>query len=173
MPLGEAQRKVAFGVALAVLALGAAAMSFLGGDGSNAGSSVAGETSSGAASPGLETERLSDIEVRGAAVSATRFLRAYLRYQEADLRGVDRRAIARYAAPGFGEQLLRAPVRIPPGGRAPRQVVASVTSVRAGLFEGQAALLASALIAGSTGTHLLHVTLVRPGARWVVSGVGP
>jgi hypothetical protein len=167
VPTGESQRKFIFGLALAVLALGAVAMGFLGaGNDSRTGPSEVAKPRQAATGP-------SESDARSAAVSAARFLEAYLRYQEGELRAVDRRAIAHYSTPDFGEQLLRAPVRLLPGSRPPRQVVAKVTAVRAGLFDGQAALLAAVLIAGSTGTHLLRVTLVQLGERWVVSGVGP
>ena len=105
--------------------------------------------------------------------SAERFLRAYLRYEAGTLRAADREALARFSTAQLGGQLLRAPVRIPPGSRAPRQFVARIAAAQVGLFEGRPALLLSALVTGRSGAHLLRASVVKQAARWVVAGVGP
>jgi len=108
-----------------------------------------------------------------ASLSATRFTAAYLRYEEGVLGPAVRRSIRQFATPDFGGQLLRAPVRVPPGSQPPRQWVARVAAVRVGLFDGNPALVAVLVIAATDGGHLLRVILSEEGSRWLVAGIGP
>jgi hypothetical protein len=111
--------------------------------------------------------------MRAAAYSARRFVHAYLRYQEGRLRGTDRESLLRYSTPDLGGQLVRAPVRVPPGSRIPRQFVARIAAVEAGLFDGSPAFLVVLVVAGRTGTHLLSTSLIEYEGGWVVAGIGP
>ena len=108
-----------------------------------------------------------------ASLSATRFTTAYLRYEEGALGPAERRSIRQFSTPEFGGQLVRAPVRIPPGAHPPRQWVARVAMVRVGLFDGRPALVAIIVIAATDGGHLLRATLTEEGSRWLVAGIGP
>ncbi len=112
-------------------------------------------------------------EMREAAFSASSFVRAYLRYQAGTLRGADRDSLVRYSTSQFGGQLIRAPVRIPPGTRVPRQIVARIAAVQVSLFDGRPSLLVNVVVAGSNGTHLLRASVVRQNSHWVVAGIGP
>ena len=55
----------------------------------------------------------------------------------------------------------------------PRQFVARIAAVEAGLFDGSPAFLVALVVAGRTGTHLLSTSLVERGNGWVVAGIGP
>lgn len=170
----EARSKVYFALAAAVLVAAVLAMTAIdpGRDGIES-------RLGGPAGPSwdLNLERPADPlrgeEGRAAALSARRFVQAYLRYQEGHLRGGDRAALLRYSTPDLGGQLLRAPVRLPPGSRFPRQFVARIAGLEAGLFEGSPTFLVVLVIAGRTGTHLLSASLIERGGGWLVAGIGP
>lgn len=108
-----------------------------------------------------------------ASMSASRFTAGYMRYEEGVLGPAVRRLIRQFSTSEFGGQLLRAPVRIPPGAHPPRQWVARVAAVRVGLFDGHPAILAIVAIAATDGGHLLRATLTEEGGRWLVAGIGP
>jgi hypothetical protein len=169
----ETHRSIVFAVALTILIAGFAATALLDQShlpSTSATAPVAGRIASSEAG-GRSAPR--GRETQDAAISAIRFVRAYLRYENGELRGADRASLARYSTSEFGGQLLRAPVRIPPGSRPPRQIVARVAAVQAGLSEGRPALLISLVVTGSSGTHLLRATVVRQIAGWAVAGIGP
>ena len=175
MGADETRRKVAFALAVAALAAGALAMAIFDGE-EGTGSTAAMTTRMGQGR--LLSERNGSAhrrgtETRSAAFSARRFVRAYLLYQEGNLSGSDRTSLLRYSTPDLGGQLVRAPVRIPPGSRAPRQFVARIAAVQAGLFDGSPAFIVTVVVAGSSGTHLLNTSLVEHGGIWVVAGIGP
>lgn len=170
----EARRRVQFALAFSTLVLAAIAMTIIGPGG--AGDDSRPRVPVGQSrDPDLErqADRPRGGEGRAAALSARRFVQAYLRYQEGHLRSRDRAALLRYSTPDLGGQLLRAPVRLPPGSRFPRQFVARIAGLEAGLFEGSPAFLVVLVIAGRTGTHLLSSSLIERERGWVVAGIGP
>jgi hypothetical protein len=174
MGSADARRKIVFAVSLVTLISAAAAMALLDraeeGHKSSA-ASRAGRALVPAAKGRLEAE--GSVVMREAAFSASRFVRAYLRYQAGTLEEAGRESLVRYSTVQLGGQLVRAPVRIPPGTRAPRQIVARIAAVQVSLFEGRPSLLVSVVIAGSNGTHLLRASVVKQNSRWVVAGIGP
>jgi hypothetical protein len=173
MRSAEDRRKALFALALAALVAGAGAIALVHRDAPVAGPGAPrlhgvpdphqGRRQAGAGRDGM----------LGATRSAERFARAYLRYEAGTLTSAGRRALARFSTPQLGGQLLRAPVRIAPGGRAPRQRVLRVASTRVGVFDGKPALLLGVLIAGSDGSHLLGLSAIEQGGRWLIAGVGP
>jgi hypothetical protein len=174
MDSAETRRRIAFALALATLVAGAAAMALL--------DRVAPVAEPGAAphpnqAPAPHAkERKARPAGRGmlaATHAAERFLRAYLRYEAGTFRTADREALVRFSTAQLGGQLLRAPVRIPAGSRAPRQFLARIAAAQVSLFEGRPALLLSALVAGRNGAHLLKASVVKQPDGWVVAGVGP
>lgn len=171
----ETRRKITFAVAVAALAVSAFVMAILDSDeGIDAPTNVA--PRSGPARDLPEGERWAPqggAHMRAAASSARRFVHAYLRYQEGRLRGTDRELLLLHSTPDLGGQLVRAPVRVPPGSRVPRQFVARVAAVEAGLFDGSPAFLVALVVAGRTGTHLLSTSLIEHDNGWVVAGIGP
>jgi len=174
MASSETRRKVIFLVALATLVTGAAAMALLGpGEELGAGSSASGTANLHLSAREAHREPERGAQLRAAALSARRFLSAYLRYQEGRLRDVDRKALLAYSTAELGHQLVLAPVRVPPGSRPPHQFVARIAGIQAGLFDGDPAFLATLVIAGSSGTHLLSTSLLERGGAWVVAGIGP
>jgi hypothetical protein len=171
----ETRRRITFAAAVAVLVVGALAMAVLdrdGGEGAERGaapeSGHARELPQGA---GRAPSR--GAEMRAAAHAARRFVHAYLRYQEGRLGGVDRETLLRYSTAELGGQLVRAPVRVPPGSPAPVQFVARTAAVGAGLFDGSPAFLVALVVAGRSGTHLLTTSLIEEQSSWVVAGIGP
>jgi hypothetical protein len=167
----EAHRKIVFAAALAILVAGATAMALLDRPEKDSTPSHAGRASALAVAEHQAPNR--GREIREASFSATSFVRAYLHYEGGALRSADRESLVRYSTSQFGGQLLDAPVRIPPGSQPPRQIVARIAAVQAGLFEGRPDLLVSLVVAGSSGTHLLRATVIRQDTGWVVAGVGP
>ncbi|HEU5105556.1 MAG TPA: hypothetical protein VFU11_06915 [Solirubrobacterales bacterium] len=131
----------------------------------------------GATARGPSLEEPAESVRGGATEAATRsarlFVQAYLRYQEGRLRSGDRASLLRYSTSELGGQLLRAPVRLPPGSRFPRQFVARIAGLKAGVFEGGPALTVALVIAGRTGAHLLSASLIEQGGAWIVAGIGP
>jgi hypothetical protein len=170
----EARRRVQFALAVGVLIVAVIAMTIVD-PGGDTGDPHLGMPTGQSRGPALEKPPvpLRGKEGRAAALSAERFVQAYLRYQEGHLRGRDRSALLRYSTPDLGGQLLRAPVRLPPGSRFPRQFVARIADLEAGLFDGSPAFLVALVVAGKTGTHLLSVSLIEQGRGWVVAGIGP
>ena len=171
----ETRRKIAFAVAVAALVISAFAMAILDRDeGIDVPTTVA--LRSGPARDLPEGERQAPqhgAQMRAAAYSARRFVHAYLRYQEGRLSRTDRESLLLCSTPDLGGQLVRAPVRVPPGSAVPRQFVARIAAVEAGLFDGSPAFLVALVVAGRTGTHLLSTSLVERGNGWVVAGIGP
>lgn len=170
----ETRRKLIFAVAAVALAVGALAMAML--DREGVGAPTIAARGAGQARGLTEMERRvpqPGAETHAAAYAARRFVQAYLRYQEGRLRSTDRDSLLRYSTPDLGDQLVQAPVRIPPGSRVPRQFVARIAAVRAGLFDGSPAFLVAVVVAGRTGTHLLGTSLVEDEGGWAVAGVGP
>lgn len=163
-----ARRRAVFAAALAALVAGAVVISLL----ARPRSSAAPARSPHSAPAGQEA-KVGRGAISAAARSAHRFASAYLRYEEGTLGSGERRAIALFSTSELGGQLLRAPVRVPPGSHPPRQWVARVAAVRVGLFDGRPALVATLVIAASDGRHLLRVTLTKRGSRWLVAGIGP
>lgn len=172
MPGAEKPRWRAFALALAVLVLGTLA-SALGGRG--------GEGPAERIAPARRPTDLSAREVRAGSApeaaaarsAARRFARAYLDY-ERGLPGVaGKRAIARYSTSELGKELLAAPVHLPAGMRPPRQRVAGIAGAAVGLLGGEPALVIGVRVAGGGGSHLLRLSLVERGGRWLVAGVGP
>jgi hypothetical protein len=172
MGSSEARRKFVFAFALATLVAGAAAMALLGRSEPLAESGAASRVGQALAPPSGERQGLHG-ETLGAARSAESFVHAYLRYEAGALRSGDREALLRFSTAQFGGQLLRAPVRVPPGSHAPHQRVVKVAAVQVSLFDGKPALLVGVVVAGRNGAHLLRTSLIRRGGRWVVAGVGP
>jgi hypothetical protein len=148
----ETRRKITFAVAVAALVASAFAMAILDRDeGIDPPSSVA--SRSGPVRNLPEGERRAPrhgAQMRAAAYSARRFVHAYLRYQEGRFRRTDRESLLLYSTPDLGGQLVRAPVRVPPGSRVPRQFVARIAGVEAGLFDGSPAFLVAVVVAGRT-----------------------
>jgi hypothetical protein len=173
MSSSEARRKLVFALALATLVAGAAAMALLGRSEPPAELGAASRIGQALAPPSEERKDPQGREARVAARSAESFVRVYLRYEADALRSGDREALSHFATAQFGGQLLRAPVRVPPGSRAPRQRVVKVAAVHVSLFDGKPALLVDVVVRGRNGAHLLRTSLIRQGGRWVVAGVGP
>jgi len=173
MSSSEARRKLVFALALATLVAGAAAMTLLGRSEPPAEPGAASRIGQALAPPSRERRDPHGGEARVAARSAESFVRAYLRYEAGALRSGDREALSRFSTAQFSDQLLRAPVRVPPGSRAPRQRVVKIAAVQVSLFDGKPALLIGVVVAGRNGAHLLRTSLIRRGGRWVVAGVGP
>ena len=172
MRSSDARRKLIFALALATLIAGAGAMALL--DRSEPLAGPGGVSRAGRAlAPSVGEHQDLHGEPLGAARSAESFVRAYLRYETGTLRRWESEALSRFSTPQFGGQLLRAPVRVPPGSRAPRQRVVRVAAVHVSLFDGKPALLVSVVVAGSDGAHLLKTSLIRRDGRWVVAGIGP
>jgi hypothetical protein len=172
VPALEAHRRSVFVLALAVLIAGGVAMAL------GRGEPVADpQRDARAPRPLGAPERArrgpGGSGTRAGAAVATRFARAYLRYQVGALSEAEQERLLRSATPRFGRELLRAPVRVPPGSRPGRERVLGVSSIRASLFQGEVALLAGVLIAGPAGTHPLRVVLLRRTGRWLVTGIGP
>jgi len=163
----DAHRSTAFVVALVALIAGAVAISVLPASGPRA---AARDLRQAAREPSAAAGRAS---TSAAALSAARFTAGYLRYEEGVLGPAERRSIREFSTPDFGGQLLHAPVRIPPGSHPPRQWVARIATVRAGIFDGRPALVAIVVIAATGGGHLLRATLTEVGSRWLVAGIGP
>jgi hypothetical protein len=163
----DAHRSTAFLVALIALVAGAAAISFV----------PSSDPGASARDPRQATRgrsvAMGQRSTGAAALSAVRFTAGYLRYEEGVLGPTERRSIREFSTPDFGGQLLHAPVRIPPGAHPPRQWVARVATVRAGIFDGRPALVAIVVIAATDGGHLLRATLTEVSSRWLVAGVGP
>ena len=171
----EARRRVHFGLAVGVLVAAVIAMTIIDPEGDGADSRLgvpAGHQSQDPVHEASADPRRGG-KGRAAVLSARFFVQAYLRYQEGDLRSRDRAALLRYSTPDLGGQLLRAPVRLPPGSRFPRQFVARIAGLQAGLFDGSPAFLVVLVVAGRTGTHLLSANLVETERGWVVAGIGP
>ncbi|HEX7244027.1 MAG TPA: hypothetical protein VF245_00500 [Solirubrobacterales bacterium] len=170
----KTRRKIAFVLAAATLAAGALAMAALDrGEGRAVNTAPDPQPGRAQAPSRVLPARGRGAQMREAASSAHRFLAAYLRYQEGHLNSAGRASLLRYATTDLGRQLVRAPVRVPPGSRAPRQFVARVAAVRVGLFASRPALLVAVVVAGRSGTHLLSTSLIETGRGWVVAGVGP
>lgn len=170
----ETRGKVAFAAAVAILVVGAVAMAMLDHNEEFDASAVATrEESHALPSVAERADSEHGREMRVAASSARHFVQAYLRYQEGRLRSTDRESLLRYSTRDLGGQLVRAPVRVPPGSRVPRQFVARIAGVQAGLFDGRPALLVTVVVAGSSGTHLLSASLIGQGGTWAVAGIGP
>ncbi len=171
----ETRRKITFVVAVAALVASAFAMTILDRDeGIDAPTTVAPRSGPDRDLPeGEGWAAQHGAQMHAAAYSARRFVHAYLRYQEGRLRGTDRESLLLHSTPGLGGQLVRAPVRVPPGSRVPRQFVARIAGVEAGLFDGSPAFLVALVVAGRTGTHLLSTSLVERDNGWVVAGIGP
>lgn len=163
----DAHRSTAFVVALIALIAGAVVISILPSAGPGA---PARDLREATREPGAVARQDS---TGAAALSAARFTAGYLRYAEGVLGPAERRSIREFSTPDFGGQLLRAPVRIPPGSQPARQWVARVATVRAGIFDGRPALVAIVVIAATDGGHLLRATLTEVGSRWLVAGIGP
>ncbi len=173
MRLTEDRRKALFALALATLVAAAGATAL-----AHRGERVAGPRAPRLHGvPDLHEERRRSGGGGGGMLDATRsaerFVRAYLRYEAGTLTATGRRALARFSTAQLGGQLLRAPVRIPPGGRAPRQRVVRIASARVSVLDGEPALLVGVLVAGSGGAHLLRASTIEQGGRWLVAGVGP
>jgi len=164
----DAHRRVVFAVALAALVLGAALIALL----SRSTPSPAPPHPARRTAPSQSASVGRDA-MDAASISAIRFTAGYLRYEEGVLGPAVRRSIRQFSTSEFGGQLLRAPVRIPPGVHPTRQWVARVAAVRVGLFDGHPALLAIVVIAAADGGHLLRVTLTEEAGRWLVAGIGP
>ena len=162
-----------FVLAVLVLVSGAAALAVL--DRGEAGLPASGARSRAVAEPGTEAQRRpsSTSAPAEAEASARYFAAAYLLYEEGRLDRASRSALLGYSTPEFGAQLAGAPVHVPAGQLAPRQFVARVAGVEASIFDGRPALVASVVIAGSSGTHLLRLNLLERRGTWVVGGVGP
>ena len=174
MGSADARRRIVFAVSLVTLISAAAAMALL--DRAEEGHrSYAASRAGRALAPPAEGLRAPEgsAEMPEAASSASRFVRAYLRYQAGALEGAGLESLVRYSTVQLGGQLVRAPVRIPPGTRAPRQIVARIAAVEISLFDGRPSLLVSVVIAGSNGTHLLRASVVKQNSRWVVASIGP
>jgi len=173
MGSAEARRKIVFAVALATLIAGAGAMTLFDRTEEEAAPPAASRAGWALPAAGERQAPGGGGGMRDAVLSAGRFVRAYLRYEAGTLRGADRKSLVRYSTPQFGGQLLRAPVRIPPGSPPPRQLVARIAAVQVGLFEGRPALLVSVVVAGSNGTHLLRASVIKRNDGWAVAGIGP
>lgn len=173
MPALDARRKLLFAIALATLLAGAGATALTERPKPLAEPASIprphGEQPS--ARKGRRPTQSSSISA--AARAAARFAHAYLRYQVGALGKLDREALSHFSTPRFGGELLRVPVRVPPGGRPLQERVLRVADIRVGLFAGEAALLASVLVGGRAGSYVLRTTLVKRGGRWLVTGIGP
>lgn len=171
----ETRRKIVFALAVTALVVSAIAMAILDREKDIGAPAVVAPRSGQARGlpEGARRAPQQGAEMRVAAYSARRFVNAYLRYQEGRLRGTDREFLLRYSTPDLGSQLVRAPVRVPPGSRVPRQFVARIAAVEAGLFDGSPAFLVVLVVAGRTGTHLLSTSLIEHEGGWVVAGIGP
>jgi hypothetical protein len=171
----ETRRRITFAAAVAALVVGALAMAVLDrGEGENAERGAPPESGHAQELPeGAGRRPRRGAEMRAAAHAARRFVHAYLRYQEGRLDGADRESLLRYSTAELGSQLVRAPVRVPPGNPVPVQFVARTAAVGAGLFDGSPAFLVALVVAGRSGTHLLTTSLVEEQGSWVVAGLGP
>lgn len=170
----ESRRRVAFALALAALIVGAVSLSLLDPVGGRPNALDDGTTrpSRALGDAGLALGEGGD--VGAAAAAAVHFTAAYLQYEVGSSRALVRSHLSRYSTVQLGGELLRAPVRVPPGARVPRQSVAGVAAVRPALFNGRAAYAVAILIRGEAGgTHLLHAIVIGEGGRWRVAGVGP
>lgn len=170
----ESHRRTAFALALAALLATGLAVNLIGGDAGH-------ESPAGAPDPGRALGSAQP-RTRGAGSApddrivtraATRFVTAYLRYEEGVRSSSVREAIAKSSTKQLGTALLGEPVRLPPAGRPPRQWLARVAAVRAGLLGGREALIATLVVVGVDGGHTLRASLVRRNSRWLVAGIGP
>lgn len=170
MALSDRRRKALFILALAVLIAGGAAVAVL--DSGAGGREPAG---AGGGRPGLPKlgMRQAGNAPRPAGVGvAVEFLTAYLRYGRGAPRRADQRTLARLSTPGFGRELLRAPVRIPAAGGPRPEWVSRVETARVGVIEGREALLVGVVVVAPGAAHVVTPTLVRVRGRWLVAGLG-
>jgi len=106
------------------------------------------------------------------AQAAMDFTDVYLGYEVGELDRSARRALIRLATPQLASQLLAQRPRIPAAGAPPREWASRVEAVHVGIFGGAPALLASVLVVGVNGPHVLTPTFVERGTRWRVAGIG-
>lgn len=199
MRLRSVDRRLVFALALAVLALGTLAASQFGNgpppslpadsrgdelDRSADGDSPAGATAAARrfrerlerkdAAQLREAENRS-YTTRGAAEArgvASSFLRAYLRYAQGQLTQADRAALRRSASPGLAALLLRTPVRIPHGIRAPRERFIRLGSVRPASFGSEPGFSMAAVISRAGDRRVLGLSVVQVAGSWKVGEVG-
>jgi hypothetical protein len=107
-----------------------------------------------------------------AAAVAERFVRAYLRYEVGALTRTDRDALRRSATPRLADELLGAPVRIPPGMRPPAERFVGLGAIRPAAVGGAAGLSAAALTRQNGRPQILGLSIVGRGGRWAVAGIG-
>jgi hypothetical protein len=170
MALSDRRRKVLFMLALAVLIAWGGVVAVLG---SGAGPrDPGGRTGERTARP-RPGEQPTGHPRRPAGVGpALDFLAAYLRYERGTPGRADRQILARLSTPGFGRQLLSAPVRMPAAGGPRPEWVSRVETVRVGIFEGHQALLVGVVVVAPGGAHVVTPTLVRRHGQWLVAGLG-
>lgn len=170
MALSDRRRKALFLLALGVLVAWGGAVALLGrGAG---GPDAAAETGPRPGPRTLARRPAGGPTHQAAADAALRFLAAYLVYERGASTPGDRRILARLSTPGFGGQLLGAPVLRPAAGGAPREWISRAAGVRVGIFEGRQTLMVSVVVVGTGGAHVLTPTLVRSGGGWLVAGIG-
>ncbi len=164
----DAHRRVVFALALAAIFAGATAISLFPHSGPRVRPPRPPRKATSSHDAAVAQNALS-----AASFSATRFTAGYVRYEEGVFGPAVRRSIRQFSTPELGDQLLQAPVRVPPGVQPPRQWVARVATMRVDLFEGRPALVAAVVILATDGGHLLRATLVEEDSRWLVAAIGP
>jgi hypothetical protein len=172
----EARRTLLFAAALAALIGGAIGLA-LGGHGE--GASGGGQSQ---APPGKHlSERLPSPRRHrgrgkrggGAENTVAAFLRAYLRYETGSQALVVRATLSRYATPPLAEELLGAPVRVPPGARMPKERLMRIAAERPSVVDGTGATRVCAIVLRDSRRARLCVGALDRGGRWAVAEVGP
>lgn len=102
-----------------------------------------------------------------------RFVRLYLRYEVGNLTASGRAALRHAATPELADQLLSAPVRIPPGLHPPSERFVALGAIRpAGFDGGERGFSATAITRQNGRAQILGVSVVERDRRLVVAGVG-
>ncbi len=165
------RRVLGFVAALAVLAGGTLAISLAGGDSPASGLRRTHLLTEPDVAATLHRPRPAR-RAGGAGRVAAEFARVYLVYEAGQIgRGV-REFLTRLCSHQFAVELLRSPVRLPPGAGPPRERLLGLPILRSAVVEGTAGLLASARLMRESRDEWLIFSLAPRGGRWRVIGVG-
>ncbi|HEY3552528.1 MAG TPA: hypothetical protein VGK66_02460 [Solirubrobacterales bacterium] len=113
-----------------------------------------------------------DRERPAVAQAALEFTDAYLAYEVGELSHPERRSLIRLATSRFADQLLAEHPRQPATGAPVREWASRVEAVHVAIFEGTPALLTGVVVVGVNGAHVLTLTFLERGSRWLVTGIG-
>lgn len=109
----------------------------------------------------------------GAQRVATAFAHSYLIYEAGRLGRGTRLALSRLCSHQLAAELLRSPVRVPPGARPPRERLLGLPVLSPAVVDGAAGLLARTRLMRNGRDALLIFSLLRRREGWRVVGVGP